>query len=147
MLEIEEEPAWTHIKMSRLERETLKVAIATISAHREPVPYRELVNQVYMELVERKIDFDSARQIEATLVDHNGRELLLIDETDEDRSTIVKKWWLGEKKMRSSRHPDFSSLHKISAARPKMPTIHRLLKKWQRQRYRPKSDRDEDANN
>lgn len=147
VLEIEEEPAWTHVKMSRLERETLKVAIANISAHREPVPYRELVNQVYMELVERKIDFDSARQIEATLLDHNGRELLLIDETDEDRSTIVKKWWLGEKKMRSSRHPDFSSLHKISAARPKMPTIHRLLKKWQRQRYRPKSDRDEDANN
>ena len=130
-----------------MERETLKVAIATISAHQEPVPYRELVNQVYMELVERKIDFDSARQIEATLLDHNGRELLLIDETDKDRSTIVKKWWLGEKKMRSSRHPDFSSLHKISAARPKMPTIHRLLKKWQRQRYRPKSDRDEDANN
>src|SRR5207244_634818 len=36
VLEIEEEPAWTHVKMSRLERETLKVAIATISAHREP---------------------------------------------------------------------------------------------------------------
>src|SRR5437016_12927058 len=111
--------------MSRLERETLKAAIATISEHREPVPYRELVNQVYMELGERKIDFDSARQIEATLLDHNGRELLLIDETDEYRSTIVKKLWLSATQMSSSSQPDYSSLHKICRTRRNLPSIHR----------------------
>src|SRR3989449_2556069 len=50
-------PTWRNAKMTRPERAMLKSAIETITTRQEPVPYRELLNQVYMELVDKKVDF------------------------------------------------------------------------------------------
>src|SRR5205807_8269618 len=82
VLEIAQTPTWRNARMTRPARAILKSAVTTITTRQAPVPYRELLNQVYMELADKKVDFDSARQIETTLLNHNGREILLIDEAD-----------------------------------------------------------------
>src|SRR2546428_956132 len=80
VLEISQTPAWRNARMTRPERAILKSAITTIPTRQEPVPYRELLNQVYMELLAKKIDFDSARQIETTLLNHNSRGNIFYEE-------------------------------------------------------------------
>ena len=99
MLAVAEQPIWVDMRMTRLERSILKAAVRNITEHRQPVPYRELLNQVYMDLVDHGVEFDSARQIEATLLDHNGRELIVVEEQDDTGSRTIKKWWLGDQKM------------------------------------------------
>jgi hypothetical protein len=88
-------PDWAPSKMTKQERTMLRSAVSILSKRREPMPYRELLNQVYMELVERKVQFDSARQIESTLLKHTGRELALTEESDQG-GKVVKRWSLGE---------------------------------------------------
>ncbi len=123
----------------------LKSAIATITAREEPVPYRELLNQVYMELVDKKVDFDSARQIETTLLNHNGREILLIEEADEANSRVVKKWWLGDQQMTPEKPGRLRFLGKITGSRPKLRRPQRVLAKFQRPRYKPPAGDDSDS--
>lgn len=138
-------PDWTPVKMTRRERIMLKTAIAILSKQAEPVVYRDLLNQVYMELVEKKVPFDSARQIETILLGHNGRELALIEESDPQGFKTAKKWALGEDKL----SPDSKSstiIGKITSRRPNVPSVTRLLKKWQRKpRYSSKSSGDDDS--
>ncbi len=123
----------------------LKTAIVILSKQAEPVVYRDLLNQVYMELVEKKVPFDSARQIETILLAHNGRELALIEESDPQGFKTAKKWTLGEDKL----SPDSKSstiLGKITSRRPNVPSVTRLLMKWQRKpRYSSKSSGDDDS--
>jgi len=90
VLEISKEPQWVPTKPSRVERIIVKAAVEVISHHQEPVPYRELLNQVYMDLIDKKADFDSARQIETTLLNHNGREIVLFEEADGVNDRIVR---------------------------------------------------------
>jgi hypothetical protein len=122
-LEISEEPQWTPSKPSRIEKVMLKAAVEVISHHQEPVPYRELLNQVYMDLVDKKVDFDSARQIETTLLNHNGREILVVEEADEANDRIIKKWWLGGKKLAPERRERIPILGRISSSKPRLSSI------------------------
>jgi hypothetical protein len=138
---------WAPSKMTKQERATLRSAVSILSKRREPVLYRELLNQVYMELVERKVEFDSARQIESTLLKHIGRELALTEESDEQGLKAVKKWGLGEEDLSPDRDGNSSIFKRLSSHRPRVPPVMRLLKKWQRkpkQRYKPRAPREEE---
>jgi hypothetical protein len=142
VLELSEEPQWIPPKLSRMEKSMLRSAVEIISRHQEPVPYHELLNQVYMDLVDRKIDFDSARQIEATLLNHNGREILLIEETDEVNARVTKKWWLGEERLAPEKK-ESSVMGKIASTRPKLASVRQFLRKRQRPRYKRQTSGDE----
>jgi hypothetical protein len=122
VLEVVEEPQWIPVKLSRMEKSMLNAAVDIISRHQEPVPYRELLNQVYMDLVDRKVDFESARQIETTLLNHNGREVLLIEETDQANDRVTRKWWLGEQKLAREKKGRTQIIGRIASAKPKFPS-------------------------
>lgn len=113
----------------------LSAAVDIISRHQEPVPYRELLNQVYMDLVDRKVDFESARQIETTLIEHNGKEVLLIEEKDEANDRVVRKWWLGERKLAPEKKSRMPSIGKIASKRPKLPALRFPFRKSRKSRY------------
>ncbi len=140
------EPAWVPVRMTRLERSILKSAVNVINARRESVPYRELLNQVYLDLVDKNVNFDSARQIETTLLDHSGRELIIVEEEDGTNGLLTRKWSLGERKIVPEKQSSLPFLRVISRrARPKLTAVHRLLKKWQRKPgYRRKRKADEE---
>jgi len=132
------EPAWAEPSMTRLEKTILKTSASIITRRKEPVPYRELLNDVYMELLDRKIEFESARQIENTLLKHAGRELAIIEELDEAGTRVARKWWLGDKGIEQ----DSGQLRGR-----KLPSVLHFLKKWQRRgrsKYKPKKQKDED---
>lgn len=145
VLETTRPPAWRSTRMTRPERAMLKSAVATIAAHQEPVPYRELLNQVYMELVDKKIDFDSARQIETTLLAHNGREILLIEEKSEVDDKIVRKWLLGEKRLAPEKRMRMPIIGKITSAKPKLPSIRFPFRRSRKSRYVEKGTDDTSA--
>ncbi len=145
VLEVVEEPQWIPGKLSRMEKSMLNAAVDIISRHQEPVPYRELLNQVYMDLVDRKVDFDSARQIETTLLEHNGREVLLIEETDQANDRVVRKWWLGEKKLAPERKRRTPIIGKIASAKPKLPSIRFPFRKSRKSRYVEKATDENSA--
>jgi hypothetical protein len=100
-----------------------------------------------MELVERKVEFDSARQIESTLLKHTGRELALTEQSDEQGLKAVKSWSLGEEDLSPDRDGRSSIFERLSSHRPRVPPVMRLLKKWQRkpkQKYKPRAQREEE---
>ncbi len=144
VLEISEEPQWVPTKPSKVERIMLKTAVEVISHHQEPVPYRELLNQVYMDLVDKKVDFDSARQIESTLLNHNGREIVLIEEVDEANDRVVKKWELGEQRLAPERKGRIPLVGRISHSKPRLPTVRFPFRKPGRSRYVERTGTDED---
>ena len=145
VLEIAQTPAWRNARMTRPERAILKSAITTITTRQEPVPYRELLNQVYMELVDKKVDFDSARQIETTLINHNGREILLIEEADETGTRVLQKWWLGGQELAPEKARRIPFLGKITRSRPKLPRPQGLLTRFQKPRYEHHGTDDGDS--
>ncbi len=124
--------------VSKQELSMLKSALSVIERRQESVPYKELLNEVYTDLLDHNVDFESVRQIEATLLKHVGRELLLLDELDNATGIIVKKWWLGEKAVDAEEGRPLSFWKRLSnKAKPGMPKVRRLLNKWQRQREQP----------
>jgi hypothetical protein len=144
-LTVRTQPDWGLTKMTKQERAMLRSALSILSKQREPMPYHELLNQVYMELVERKIEFDSARQIESTLLKHAGQEIALTEETDEQGLKSVKRWSLGTEDLSRDHEGSISVFRKLSSHHPRVPPVMRLLKKWQRKpKYRPKSKREEE---
>lgn len=145
VVETSTKPPWIPVRMTRLERAILKSAVSLIASRQEPVPYRELLNEVYMELIDKKIDFESSRQIETTLLEHSGRELAIVEETDETSNRLVKKWWLGDQKI-APEGPILPFLRRITRkARPKLPRAPDLMGRWQRKpRYRPRKQKDQD---
>ena len=142
VLEIADEPQWVPTKLSRTEKSMLNAAVDIISRHQEPVPYRELLNQVYMDMVDRKVDFESARQIETTLIEHNGKEVLLIEEKDEANDRVIRKWWLGEKKLAPEKKSRMPSIGKIGVKRPKLPALRFPFRKSKKSRYIEKGTDD-----
>src|SRR6267143_6956846 len=143
-LTVSTQPDWGLTKMTKQERAMLRSALSILSKSREPMPYHELLNQVYMELVERKVPFDSARQIESTLLKHAGQELVLTEGTDEQGLKSVKRWSLGIEDLSPDHEGKVSIFRKLSSHRPRVPPVMRLLKKWQRKpKYRPRSKREE----
>jgi len=145
VLEIADEPQWVPAKLSRMEKSMLNAAVDIISRHQEPVPYRELLNQVYMDLVDRKVDFESARQIETTLLGHNGREVLLIEGTDEANDRVLRKWWLGEKKLAPERKRRMPIIGRIASSRPKLPSVRFPFRKSRKSRYVEKATDENSA--
>ena len=146
-LAVTSQPDWVPTKMTKQERAMLRSALSILSKRREPMLYHELLNQVYMELVEKKVEFESARQIESTLLRHSGRELALNEESDEQGSTVVKRWSLGEEDPGPGQEGKSSIFKMVSAHRPRVPSVMRLLKKWQRDpkpKYRPRTRREEE---
>ena len=146
LLTIPRQPEWTKTAMTKQERAMLKAALSILSQRKEPVPYRELLNQVYMELVEKKVEFDSARQIETALLKHAGDELALTDEQNEQGQAISRKWSLGEEDLSPGSHGSLSVFSR-SGHRARTSTVMHFLKKWQRkprQKYKPKARREEE---
>ena len=144
-LAVSTQPDWGLTKMTRQERTMLRSALSILSKQREPMPYHELLNQVYMGLVERKVQFDSARQIESTLLKHAGQELALIEETDEQGLKSVKRWSLGTEDLSPDHEGKVSIFRKLSSHHPRVPPVMRLLRKWQRKpKYRHRAKREEE---
>ncbi len=144
-LTVSTQPDWGLTEMTKQERAMLRSALSILSKSREPMPYHELLNQVYMELVERKIQFDSARQIESTLLKHSGQELALTEETDERGLKSVKRWSLGTDDLSPDHDGKMSIFRKLSGHHPRVPPVMRLLRKWQRKpKYRPRAKREEE---
>jgi hypothetical protein len=145
-LTVTSQPNWIPTKMTKQERAMLRSAISILSKRREPMSYHELLNQVYMELVEKKVEFDSARQIESTLLKHAGRELSLTEETGEQGLQAGKTWSLGEEDP-TPENGASSIFRMLSGHHPRVPPVMRLLKKWQRkpkQKYKPRAQREEE---
>jgi hypothetical protein len=139
-LSVPNQPEWTQAAMTKQERTMLKAAVSILSQRKEPVAYRELLNQVYMKLVEKKVEFDSARQIESTLLKHAGQELALTEESEEQGHRAVKRWSLGEEDPSSDYLGRSSVRRTLSSHRPRVPSVMRLLRKWQKKpKYKPKT--------
>jgi hypothetical protein len=136
VLEVEQKPTWANTRMTHQEREILRAAIEILANHKEPMPYRELLNQVYLELVNSKTDFDSAKQIEAILLDHNGREVQVIEETDNEEARIVKMWGLGSEKLAKEGGHRLASL---KTAKLKIPRVSSPFRKAS-EHYRSRKD-------
>jgi hypothetical protein len=141
-------PNWALAKMTRQERAMVKSAVSILSKRTEPMPYHELLNQVYMDLVEKKVQFESARQIESTLLKHADRELALTEEPNEQGVISVKTWSLGEEDLSPDNDGRTSIFKRLSSHRPRASPVIRLLKKWQRKpssKYSPKTTREEEG--
>jgi hypothetical protein len=141
------QPQWTQTAMTKQERAMLKTAVSILSQRKEPVPYRELLNQVYMELVEKKVEFDSARQIETALLKHAGGELVLTEEQDPQGQVTSRKWGLGGEDLSPEPHGRLSILNKLSGHRTGTPTVVHFLRKWNRkprQKYKPRKPREDE---
>jgi hypothetical protein len=143
--EIVQSPNWSNVRITRPERAMLKSAVEIIAARGEPVPYRELLNQVYMELVEKKVDFDSAKQIETSLLKHNGREILLVEQADETGTRTLQKWWLGDQQMPPDKEHKIRIVGRLAEHRPKMPKPRGLLTRFQRRKYKPQKTGDDES--
>jgi len=146
-LRIPAPPEWTQTSMTKQERYMLKAAISILSQRKEPVPYRELLNQVYMELVEKKVEFDSAKQIETSLLKHLGGELVLTEEEDEQGQIISKAWGIGEEDLSPEPQGRLSVFNRFSVHRVHTPTVMHFLRKWNRrprQKYKPRNRREEE---
>jgi hypothetical protein len=141
-LEMEQKPTWANTRMTHQEHEILKAAIEILSNHKEPMPYRELLNQVYMELVNSKTDFDSAKQIEAILLDHNGLEVQVIEETNNAEARIIKMWRLGPEKLaKEGGH----RLPALKIAKLKIPRVSSPFRKSSKGYRAPEDSNDEDG--
>ena len=148
VIEVIEEPLWVEPRMSRRELAMVKSAVSAIERRKEPVPYKELLNDVYMDLLDKKVDFESARQIETTLLKHAERELTIIEDLDETGSKVLKKWWLGERLLRAEQSPAGPSVwSKISLSKMGFPRIKQLFAKLQRHQhegYKPRKYREDE---
>ena len=142
-LAIVAQPEWTRTKTTRQERAMLRSAMSVLSKRSEAAPYRELLNQVYMELIEKRVKFDSAKQIETALLKHSGRELALIEEADAEGFKTQKKWARGEDVSKVARGGP-SVFNRIARHRPSASPVLRLLKKWERKpKYKKKSEQED----
>jgi hypothetical protein len=134
-------------RMTRLERTMLKSAIRVINEHHQTVSYRELLNEVYMDLVDQRVEFDSARQIETTLLSHNGQEIVLVEESDGPGRRIVKKWGLGKQKLRSERSHKIPVLNRVRAVTPKITSIRKIIRRPRKSRYVRVRKAEDDSSN
>ena len=91
-----EEPVWAQPELAPQELAIVTSAVKVIERTAEPVEYKGLIMQVYMDLVDREINFESVKQIEEILVQHAGREVSIFDQLDQTGANVVKYWWLGE---------------------------------------------------
>lgn len=82
------------IDLHSYEREVISAAMRIIGERREPTIYQHILNGIMVELNGGKNIPIGARNIEAILKDHVGRELELIPIKDMKGKVIGDKWWV-----------------------------------------------------
>ncbi len=136
--DVQAEPQSVEPPVSKQELSMLRSAVSLIERHQESVPYKVLLNEVYTDLLDHNVDFESVRQIEETLLRHVGRELVLLDGLENATGMIVKKWWLGEKGVDTEQGRPPSFWKRLSSkADTGLRKVRRLLNKRRRQREQP----------
>jgi hypothetical protein len=136
------QPSWHSTVHGHLDGIITKTALKIITQRQEAIPYRELLNQVYLDLVDRKIDFESSRQIETVLLAHAGSELEIVEENDPTHGRLIRKWSLGERRMRI---PTDTAQGWISRGGGKVRRSMSKLKMFgRRSRYHRRRQKDED---
>ena len=143
------EPSWAGPQVSRLQQAMVKSATAVIERHKEPVAYRDLVNEVYMDLLDRKLEFESAKQIENSLLSRVDKELIIVESFDETTGRLVRKWWLGEQGIPEERKEPLNIWKRLSRiTSPTIPKFKQLVHKLPlhrgKARYKPRKRVDED---
>lgn len=143
------EPSWAGPHMTRLQQSMVKSATSVIERHKEPVAYRDLVNEVYMDLLDRKLEFESAKQIENTLLSRLDKELIIVESFDETTGRLVRKWWLGEQGIPEERKEPLNIWKRLSRiTSPTIPRIkqlaHRIPVHREKARYKPRKRVEED---
>jgi hypothetical protein len=118
-----EDPVWTQTSLDPLESAMLSSAVKVIERVGEPVPYRELINEVYMDLLDREVSFESVNQIEVTLLQHAGKELAIIEQLDEIGANVVRSWWLGETGIRTEKGLAKGLRAKLSRVRTRVRNV------------------------
>ncbi len=140
------QPEWVPMRTTPSERAMVRSAINMITEQQAPVAYRELLNRVYMDLVDKKIDFESSRQIETTLLKHTGKELELVEEADSTGARWIRKWWLGERRILLEKEsgPNLFSrlITQVKNAIPRRSSKRKTLRR--RAGYRPKARTEDD---
>jgi len=91
-----EDPAWARPELDPQEAEIINSAVKLLESAGEPIPYRELINHVYLDLTSRHVGFESGSQIEVVLLQRVGKELSIFEHLDETGANVVRAWWLGE---------------------------------------------------
>ncbi len=81
---------------SPLERAIVESAIVTITKMGVPVPYNALINEVYVDLLNRNLEFTSLKQIETILTKHVGHELAIQEDAQHALYSDTRKWRLAE---------------------------------------------------
>jgi len=91
---------------SKKERSIIKAALSVIKRHGGAIPEEEMLRETYMELLQRKIEFESMKEIEQTLLQHTNQELQATNQ-DDDKIFDSRKWWSATKKgkLTSSHEP------------------------------------------
>src|SRR5467141_4959331 len=104
---------WSHSRqVNKREIAMVRSAAIVIVNHGSPVEYRELLSQVYRDLLEHSSgDFGWIREIEGALLRHAGQELLLIEEESQDR--VLRNWSIGEEPVADSPAPQWEKLERM----------------------------------
>ncbi len=129
-----EDPVWSQPRLTPLEKTVVRSAVKAVERRGEPVLYRELIDNVYMDLLDREVSFGSVREIETILLDHIGKELVLIEELDETGAMVLRKWWLGDEGAPVKTERAASLRRKLSAAKRRIPKAGKLVKRLRPQR-------------
>jgi len=100
------QPRATVGRESKKERNIVRAALSVIKRHGGAVLEEEMLRETYMELLQRKTEFESMREIEQTLLQHTNQELQV---TNQEGDSIFnsQKWWSATKKgkLTSSQQP------------------------------------------
>src|SRR5438552_2941466 len=73
---------------SKKQRNIVRAALSVIKRHGGVIPEDEMLRETYMELLQRKIDFESMREIEQTLLQHNKKKK---KNTNQKKENIINK--------------------------------------------------------
>jgi len=91
-----EDPVWAQPEPSPVETAIIASALKMIRRANAPIRHENLVEEVYADLVNENISFDSVGQVEDVLVSHEGKEFTAMEQLDETGTDVVRFWWLGE---------------------------------------------------
>jgi len=129
------------------ERAMVESALMVMERTGDPVGYMDLINQVYMDLIDKRVSFESPYQIEATLLKHLENELAILDEPDESGKGVVRKWWFGEGAMPAQVKGGRKLRARLADVKKRVPNVKGLLEKHvpHHPRSRPRRQVDEDA--
>jgi len=91
------QPRATVGRESKKERSIVRAALSVIKRHGGTILEDEMLRETYMELLQRKTEFESMREIEQTLLQHTNQELQVTNQ-EGDKIFDSQKWWSATKK-------------------------------------------------